>query len=193
MTTRQAGHFFFEPKGYDVVNEAMHEQKEAIKVGYNLQRKVVLLTIWALLIPVLIIERGPAMQSFSRSRQLVRGNGWQVFAVIVIVYLLSVIVQQIFRSVGGTAFVGLLLTSLIANVIVAPIVALAASVMYFDLRELRGELAPGSAPIGPPSAPASVGDAAPAPAGESSAPPPTGGGPSPGAGAPPPPSGDRPA
>jgi hypothetical protein len=48
MTTRQTGHFFFEPKGYDEVNQASHEYKEEIKVGYNLQRKVVLLTIWAL-------------------------------------------------------------------------------------------------------------------------------------------------
>ena len=48
MTSRQAGHFFFEPKGYDEVNQATHEYKEEIKVGYNLNRKVVLLTIWAL-------------------------------------------------------------------------------------------------------------------------------------------------
>jgi hypothetical protein len=48
MTTRQAGHFFFEPKDYDHVNQATHEYKEEIKVGYNLQRKVVLLSIWAL-------------------------------------------------------------------------------------------------------------------------------------------------
>jgi len=48
MTTRQSGHFFFEPKDYDVVNHASHEYKEEIKVGYNLQRKIVLLTIWAL-------------------------------------------------------------------------------------------------------------------------------------------------
>ena len=48
MTTRQSGHFFFEPKDYDEVNQATHEYKEEIKVGYNLQRKVVLLTIWAL-------------------------------------------------------------------------------------------------------------------------------------------------
>ena len=48
MTTRQTGHFFFEPKDYDVVNRATHEYKEEIKVGYNLRRKVVLLTIWAL-------------------------------------------------------------------------------------------------------------------------------------------------
>jgi hypothetical protein len=48
MTTRQCGHFFFEPKDYDKVNHASHEHKEEIKVGYNLRRKVVLLTIWAL-------------------------------------------------------------------------------------------------------------------------------------------------
>ena len=48
MTSRQIGHFFFEPKGYDEVNRATHEYKEAVKVGYNLRRKVVLLTLWAL-------------------------------------------------------------------------------------------------------------------------------------------------
>lgn len=47
MSTRQIGHFFFEPKGYDEVNQATHEYKEEIKVGYNLQRKVVLMAIWA--------------------------------------------------------------------------------------------------------------------------------------------------
>jgi hypothetical protein len=46
MTTRQAGHFFFEPRGYDEVNQATHEHKEEIKVGYNLHRKIVLLAIW---------------------------------------------------------------------------------------------------------------------------------------------------
>jgi hypothetical protein len=47
MTSRQIGHFFFEPKDYDEVNDATHEHKEEIKVGYNLERKVVLMTIWA--------------------------------------------------------------------------------------------------------------------------------------------------
>ena len=48
MVSRQAGHFFFEPKGYDHVNRATHAHKEAIKVGYNLERKVVLMALWAL-------------------------------------------------------------------------------------------------------------------------------------------------
>ena len=56
MTTRQAGHFFFEPKGYDHVNQATHEHKEEIKVGYNLRRKVVLMAIWALSPLVLYLD-----------------------------------------------------------------------------------------------------------------------------------------
>lgn len=53
MTSRQAGHFFFEPKGYDHVNQATHAHKEDIKVGYNLRRKVVLMLLW-LAVPVLL-------------------------------------------------------------------------------------------------------------------------------------------
>ena len=56
MTTRQIGHLVFEPKGYDEVNQATHEYKEAIKVGYNLRRKIVLMTIWALSPLVLFLD-----------------------------------------------------------------------------------------------------------------------------------------
>ena len=48
MLTRQSGHFFFEPKGFDAVNGVSHDHKEAIKVGYNLVRKYVLMSVWAL-------------------------------------------------------------------------------------------------------------------------------------------------
>lgn len=47
MTTRQAGHFFFEPRGYDHVNQASDEHKEDIKIGYNIRRKIVLMAVWA--------------------------------------------------------------------------------------------------------------------------------------------------
>ena len=56
MTSRQSGHFFFEPLGYDEVNQATQEHKEEIKVGYNLQRKIVLLGIWALSPMLLLID-----------------------------------------------------------------------------------------------------------------------------------------
>lgn len=59
MVTRQVGHFFFEPKGYDAVNHATHDHKEAIKVGYNLRRKVILLSVWGL--SPLLLWRDPAL------------------------------------------------------------------------------------------------------------------------------------
>src|ERR1700759_5367911 len=47
MWIRQVGHFFFEPRTYDTVNDTTFEHKEEIKLGYNLRRKVILLSIWA--------------------------------------------------------------------------------------------------------------------------------------------------
>lgn len=57
MPSRQAGHFFFEPHGFDEVNQATHEHKEEIKVGYNLQKKVVLMGLWAAIPVVLYFNR----------------------------------------------------------------------------------------------------------------------------------------
>ena len=46
MVLRQLGHFIFEPKTFDQVNGVSHDYKESVKVGYNLRRKVVLLSVW---------------------------------------------------------------------------------------------------------------------------------------------------
>jgi hypothetical protein len=56
MIIRQVGHFFFEPLGYDEVNQATHAYKEKVKVGYNLRRKVILLSIWGLSPLVLLVQ-----------------------------------------------------------------------------------------------------------------------------------------
>ncbi len=53
MVTRQSGHLFFEPRGYDHANGASDAHKEAIKVGYNMRRKAVLIAVW-LALPVLL-------------------------------------------------------------------------------------------------------------------------------------------
>ncbi|HVZ89346.1 MAG TPA: hypothetical protein VHG72_20445 [Polyangia bacterium] len=59
MCIRQVGHFFFEPKGYDEENQATHAYKEAVKVGYNLRRKVILHSLWAI-VP-LVLYFAPTM------------------------------------------------------------------------------------------------------------------------------------
>jgi hypothetical protein len=53
MWSRQIGHFFFEPKGFDHVNRVTFEHKESVKVGFNLRRKVVLFVVW-LSLPLLL-------------------------------------------------------------------------------------------------------------------------------------------
>ncbi|MFK5984397.1 MAG: hypothetical protein QM479_03080 [Pseudomonadota bacterium] len=48
MVLRQVGHFFFEPKIKDLSYDVSHEYKESVKVGYNLYRKIILLSLWGL-------------------------------------------------------------------------------------------------------------------------------------------------
>jgi hypothetical protein len=56
MVTRQSGHFFFEPRGYDAINHATHDYKEEVKVGYNLHRKRILMAVWALSPLLLLVD-----------------------------------------------------------------------------------------------------------------------------------------
>ena len=48
-----------------------------------------LLTIWSVAAPSLVIERKGVFAAFGRSRELVRGHGWQVFGVILVVFALE--------------------------------------------------------------------------------------------------------
>ena len=85
MTSRQAGHFFFEPLGYDEVNQATNAHKEAIKVGYNLRRKVVLLSIWSASPLVLLLEPSAwgQLTPHTTALEFVRNTGmiWLVLGV----------------------------------------------------------------------------------------------------------------
>jgi hypothetical protein len=71
MTTRQAGHFFFEPRGYDHVNAVTDEHKEAVKVGYNIRRKIVLMAVWVA-IP-LLLWLAPALGGLVEPASTLRG------------------------------------------------------------------------------------------------------------------------
>ena len=96
---------------------------------------LVLLTRWALVAPVIVIEGRSAGPSFLRSTELVRGNGWTVFGVIVATLLIAVVAHSILVTAfsflpdfaanwaGGT----------IADSLVTPFVALSWTVMYFRL------------------------------------------------------------
>jgi hypothetical protein len=109
---------------------------------------LILLTWWSLLAPVIVIERRPALQAFGRSRELVRGNGWQVFGVIVVIVVIQLVVQQLLGAVLGGSFVGIAIGSLAVNVLVAPLMGIAVSLIYFDLRgDAPAPSQPGHTPV----------------------------------------------
>jgi hypothetical protein len=136
----------------------------AIGIGFLLfvVPGLILLTIWAVIAPVIVVEHSGVMDSFGRSRELVRGNGWQVFGVIFVVFLISAVVAGILGAIGAgiSDSVGMrILFNLIASTLTAPIAALAAATIYFRLLAIKGE--PGTpdaplppAPPAPPTAPA---------------------------------------
>lgn len=101
---------------------------------------LILMTIWAVIAPVIVVERSGVMAAFGRSRELVRGNGWQVFGVIVSVVLITIAAGIVFGaiavSISDTAVMRILF-NVIASTLTAPIAALAAAVVYFRLRELE--------------------------------------------------------
>jgi len=117
-----------------------------------------LLTIWAVVPAVVLLERPGVIQSFARSWQLVKGNFWPVFGAIVIFFLITFAVGLILRSIGAAADdVGLFIGSFIASVLTAPLTALVAAVLYFHLHAVKeGGAAPGTAVAGT-TAPAPAG------------------------------------
>jgi ABC-type multidrug transport system fused ATPase/permease subunit len=119
-----------------------------IGVGIGLLLLIVpglfLLTIWAVVAPVVVLERKGALDAFGRSRQLVKGHGWQVFGVIVALFLLQFIVTAVIQAIANgisDSFAAYALSDLIVRLLVAPLSALAAAVLYFELRGRGGDTA----------------------------------------------------
>jgi hypothetical protein len=101
-----------------------------------------LITIWAVIVPVIVIERTGALGSFGRSRRLVKGNGWQVFGVLVMLFVGAFLVQILIAAIIGgisDSWAGFSLAVLLTSLLLIPLTALAASVIFFELKALRGE------------------------------------------------------
>ena len=105
---------------------------------------LILLTWWCLMVPVIVLEGKKIGEAFSRSRELVRGHGWTVFGVVIVTALLtgiaSGIIQSLFSFLGS--FLRYWLGGAIASAIVGPFFAIALTLMYFTLRDLKEPTAP---------------------------------------------------
>jgi hypothetical protein len=110
-----------------------------------------LLTIWAVVAPVTVLERPGILEAFRRSRELVRGHGWRVFGTLVLVFLIlitaGVAAGVIGASLGG-GDVGEAAVGWLLNALVQPLAAVTAVVLYFALRPPREEPQPESVTYG---------------------------------------------
>lgn len=137
---------------------------------------LILITIWAVAAPIVVLERPNGLGALGRSRDLVRGNGWQVFAVLLVLLILVGVVSAIIEAVADSAGTAVgLVVRVIVGVLTAPFSALAASVLYFDLLAIGGgrpaDVAAGAvggtggfgdpAPGGPPPVPPTPGPGVP--------------------------------
>jgi hypothetical protein len=106
---------------------------------------LVLLTWWAVAAPVVVCERPSPPQAMGRSRELVRGHGWQVFSVLVVTFLLVLIADLLLASIANGVSgsdIAFAIAQLIAGTITAPVFALASAVLYLELLQLKGEQLP---------------------------------------------------
>jgi hypothetical protein len=108
---------------------------------------LVLMTWWVLIIPVIVLERTPAGTAFSRSRELVRGYGWNVFGVIVLTILLLLAFEIVLAIVLSP--LAEWLQAFVANVasgtLTSPFIALVWTLLYFRLRQAKAT--PAEAPV----------------------------------------------
>jgi hypothetical protein len=135
-----------------------------------------LLTIWAVVSPVIVVERSGVIPSLGRSRELVRGNGWQVLAVIVVLYLILFIGVWLLVLIAGgisRSIVGVTIGAVIAFILAAPVLALGAATIYFQLLQLKEGAGVAPAAVGPAPGGVGTGEGVPAePAAPPQAPPP---------------------
>jgi uncharacterized membrane protein len=100
---------------------------------------LILMVIWSVVAPVTVLERPGPFAAFGRSRELVRGNGWQVFGVIVLVFVAVAVLSLAAGLVAsGLGSLGHALVQWAVNSALAPVTALSASVLYFELLGRRG-------------------------------------------------------
>jgi hypothetical protein len=113
---------------------------------------LILLTVWSLAAPVVVLERPPGLRALRRSRELVSGNGWRVFGVILVLDLMIAVLAGALEIAADSAGTGIgIVVTVVLGVLTAPFAALAAAVMYFELRDPAGAPPIVPAPESPPS------------------------------------------
>jgi hypothetical protein len=123
---------------------------------------------WSVAMPALLLENERGRKALRRSRRLVKGRWWQVFACVALSYILAFIVQA---AIAGVLFalvsaqgndvvtaVAQVIAGTVSAALVTPFTAAVIAIIYFDLRvrkegfdlELLAQSLGTTAPAGPP-------------------------------------------
>jgi hypothetical protein len=95
---------------------------------------LVLATRWAVAVPVAMLEEGTAREAMQKSREIVRGNGWNVFKVLFAVGLITGFVSIPFALVGAhQGPFGWWVAVTLGSMLTAPYTAHALTVVYYAL------------------------------------------------------------
>ena len=111
---------------------------QSIGVGLGLLLFVVpgllALTRWAVAVPVAMLEDCKTDDAIRRSKQILTGNGWNVFKVIFVAGVLTSVVTIPFAMVAARAgLIGWWVASTLASMLAAPYAAHALTAMYYAL------------------------------------------------------------
>jgi hypothetical protein len=114
---------------------------------------LVLMTWWVVIIPAIVLESRSAGESFGRSRDLVRGYGWNVFGVIILTILLLIVASIVISLILSPLEDWLedLLSTVISGTLIAPFIAVTWTLLYFRLRDAKEQT-----PEAPPPATAAA-------------------------------------
>ena len=112
-----------------------------------------LLTIWSMLVVVIVIEGKSAGEAFGRSREVVRGHGWEVFGLIIVTFVIVAVASGVIRLLFAPLpdFLDTWIGSLVAHSLTIPFAAAALTTAYFQLTAPAPE--PTVAPPPPQPAP----------------------------------------
>jgi hypothetical protein len=112
---------------------------------------LVLMTFWAVIVPVIVLENRSAGEAFGRSRELVRGHGWGVFGVIVLAFLLLIVFSIVLSIILSPLanWLQSFVSQVVSGTLTAPFIAVVLTVLYFRLRGAKEPAAPPPAPTTP--------------------------------------------
>jgi hypothetical protein len=111
---------------------------------------IILMTGWAVVIPVLAAENTGIIQSFGRSWDLTRGYRWKIFGLLLLYFIVAFLLNFVAQLIFGVSFAQTALTGGIGyislmwlnSVILGAFYAVGIAALYYELRTVKEGIGP---------------------------------------------------